>query len=76
MQNIQIKEVDSHKYLGIFLSNDCNWHQHIKASAEKARFRINIMNKLKFKLDRKSLATIYIIYKTIIRIRRYHTATS
>ena len=29
MQNHQITEVDSHKHLGIFLSSDCTWHQHI-----------------------------------------------
>ena len=36
MQNVQIQEVDSHKHLGIFPSNDCNWHQHINFIAEKS----------------------------------------
>ncbi|MCG8113681.1 MAG: reverse transcriptase domain-containing protein [Candidatus Thiodiazotropha taylori] len=62
MQNVQIQEVNSHKHLGIFLANDCNWHQHINFIKEKAWFRINIMRKLKFKLDRKSLETIYISF--------------
>ena len=60
MQNVQIQEVKSHKHLGIYLSNDCSWHQHINYIKEKAWLRINIMRKLKFKLDRKSLETIYI----------------
>ena len=47
MQNHQITEVDCHKHLGIFLSSDCTWHQHINYITEKAWFRINIMRKLK-----------------------------
>ena len=59
MQNHQIIEVDSHKHLGIYPSNDCTWHQHINYIKEKAWFRVNVMRKLKFKLDRKSLEIIY-----------------
>ena len=55
MQNPQISEVEFHKHLGIYLSNDCTWHHHIKYISEKAWGRINVMRKLKFKLDRKSL---------------------
>ncbi|MCG7868583.1 MAG: endonuclease/exonuclease/phosphatase family protein [Candidatus Thiodiazotropha taylori] len=59
MQNHQIIEVDHHKHLGIYLSNDCTWHHHINYIKEKAWFRVNIMRRLKFKLDRKSLEVIY-----------------
>ncbi|MEW8191406.1 MAG: reverse transcriptase family protein [Candidatus Thiodiazotropha endolucinida] len=59
MQNHLISEVDSHKHLGLYFSNDCTWHQHINHITVKAWARINIMRKLKFKLDRKSLETIY-----------------
>lgn len=59
MQNLQITEVEFHKHLGIFLANDCTWHHHIKYITEKAWGRINVMRKLKFKLDRKSLEIIY-----------------
>ena len=64
MQNYQIAEVNTHKHLGLYLSNDCTWHHHINYIKDKAWFRINIMRKLKFKLDRKSLE---IIYTTFIR---------
>ena len=50
MQNVQIQEVSSHKHLGLYFSNDCSW------------FRIHIMRKLKFKLDCKSLETIYLTF--------------
>ena len=62
MQNVQIEEVDSHKHLGLHLSQDCTWHKQIDYIKEKAWFRINVMRKLKFKLDRKSLETIYIAF--------------
>ena len=64
MNNTQIQEVDSHKHLGITLSNDCTWHSHIQDITKKAWTRINILRSLKFILDRKSLETIY---KTFIR---------
>ena len=62
MQNVQIQEVSSHKHLGLYFSNDCSWHQHIDYIKQKAWFRIHIMHKLKFKLDRKSLETIYLTF--------------
>ena len=62
MQNHQITEVDSHKHLGLYLSNDCTWHKHINYITEKAWTRINIMRRLKFKLDRKSLEQIYLVF--------------
>ena len=45
-------------------SSDCTWHKHVKYKTDKAWGRINIMRRLKFKLDRKSLE---IIYTTFIR---------
>lgn len=62
MFNQQITEVDNHKHLGMYLSNDCSWHKHINYIKEKAWTRINIMRKLKFQLDRKSLEIIYTVF--------------
>ena len=62
MLNQEVNEVDKHKHLGIVLSGDCSWHHHINYIKEKAWARINIMRKLKFLLDRKSLETIYISF--------------
>ena len=59
MQNHQISEVAYHKHLGLYFSSDCTWHQHIKYITDKAWNRINTMRKLKVRLDRKSLETIY-----------------
>ena len=54
-----INEVTSHKHLGLFFSDDWSWHEHFDYMKSKAWFRINIMRKLKFKLDKKSLQIIY-----------------
>ena len=45
--------------MGLYISNDCSWHDHITYIKDKAWGRINVMRKLKYKLDRKSLETIY-----------------
>ena len=62
MQNHQVTEVESHKHLGIYFSSDCSWHQHIEYIKQKAWTRINIMRKLKFRLDRKALETFYLVF--------------
>ena len=62
MQNQLITEVDTYKHLGIHFSSDGTWHHHIRYITEKAWTRINIMRKLKFKLDRKSLEAIYLTF--------------
>ena len=62
MLDQQITDVESHKHLGIYLSNDCTWHKHIEYIKEKAWTRINVMRKLKYELDRQSLETIYLTF--------------
>ena len=62
MMNQQIQDVQFHKHLGVYFSADCSWHQHIDYIKQKAWTRLNIMRKLKFDLDRKSLETIYISF--------------
>ena len=62
MLDVQINQVASHKHLGIFLSSDLHWTVHINYIKTKCWKRINIMHKLKFILDRKSLETIYISF--------------
>lgn len=59
MNNETIPEVNHHKHLGLIFSGDCTWHEHLAQIKTKAWQRINIMRKLKFTPDRKSLETIY-----------------
>ena len=43
MENQVISEVESHKHLSVFLSNDCSWHKHIDYIKEKVWGRIKVM---------------------------------
>ena len=62
MNRVHINEVQHHKHLGIFLSNDGTWHEHINYITSKAWQKIYVMRKLKFLLDRESLNRIYIFF--------------
>ncbi|MCG7877682.1 MAG: reverse transcriptase domain-containing protein [Candidatus Thiodiazotropha endolucinida] len=62
MNNEPIQEVSSHKHLGIYLSSDGTWHEHIDYITSKAWTRINVMRKFKFTLDRQALEKIYVSF--------------
>ena len=62
MFNTSIPSVDSHKHLGVFLSNDGSWHQQINYIKDKAWSRVNVMKRLRYRLDRKSLEVVYISF--------------
>ena len=64
MSNVEIPSLDTHKHLGIYLSNNGSWDLHLRSITEKAWQRIGILRHLKYKLDRNSLQTIYFIYQT------------
>ena len=59
---LNIDEVTSHKHLGLIFSEDGSWHEHIDHVKAKSWFSLNIMRKLKFQLDRKSLEIIFTSY--------------
>ena len=62
MGNAQIKEVDSHKHLGIEFANDMSWKNHINTIVNKAYKRLGILRKHKFNLDRRSLDEMYKVF--------------
>ena len=55
----QIEEVLSHKYLGVTLSSNLKWKDHINMISTKARKRLNLILPLKMKLDRNTLEIMY-----------------
>ena len=57
-----INQVSRHKHLGLVFSENGSWTNHIEHILNKAWKRINIMRKLKFLLDRKSLEIIYLSF--------------
>ena len=60
--DVTIQEVVSHKHLGVYLSQRCDWQKHIDFIKEKAWSQINLLRMLKFTINRKSLETIYFAY--------------
>ena len=60
--DVPIQEVVSHKHLGVYLSQRCDWQKHIDFIKEKAWSRINLLRMLKFTINRKSLETIFFAY--------------
>ena len=59
MSNSIIKEVESHKHLGLNLQNDCLWNSHICEIVEKITPMINCLRSLKYRLTRQTLETMY-----------------
>ena len=62
MHNTPIPFVESHKHLGVLLSNDGSWHLQLESIKSKAWSRVNNMKRLRYLLDRKSLEIIYISF--------------
>ena len=59
-----IVQTDSHKHLGITLSTDGSWGNHIKNLLASANSKLSIFRGLKFVLDRKCLE---IMFKSFMR---------
>ncbi len=62
MQGTTIKEVQSHKHLGITLQNDCTWKEHISDIVKKVGPMINCLRSYKYRLSRKTLEIMYKSY--------------
>ena len=66
MNQQDIITVESHIHLGLTFTNDLSWHEHLDNIKTKVWHCINVMRKLKFQLNRKSLQIIFFfIYQTV-----------
>ena len=54
-----IKNISSHKHLGVFISSDLKWNNHIESLCERASEKLTMLKSLTFTLDKKSFETIY-----------------
>ena len=59
MNDQPINEVRTQMRFCVFLSSDCQWHDHLDYIKSEAWSCVSVMHKFKFKLNRKSLQTIY-----------------
>ena len=62
LNNVKIKETDNHKHLGLILSQNGKWQDHLEYITEKAHKRLYILSNLRFNLDRNTLQTLYFSY--------------
>ncbi len=57
--NVELDSVKSHKHLGLVLTHDLSWSPHIQSIIKNVSPMIDVLKKLKYNIDRKSLETIY-----------------
>ena len=62
MHNSVLDDVSHHKHLGLVLSNNLCWTNHIDEVYVKAMKRLDIIQSFKFKLDRNSLERFYLSF--------------
>ena len=62
MNNSRIKDMDNHKHLGCILQSNGKWNLNIQNIISKCTRQIDILRGLKYKLDRKTLETIYVAF--------------
>ena len=57
-----LNQVDNHKHLGVTISSNGKWAEHINNICQKATKQIFVLRKLKFILNRNNLNKIYVTY--------------
>ena len=71
LNNTVLDTVSSHKHLGIEITSNLSWKDHILTVSENANKKLNILAKLKMLVDRKSLITTG-MYTSFIRSGMEH----
>ena len=62
LNDVRIEEVNTHKHLGVYLSQRLDWQNHVEYITDKVSTRLNLLRSLKFTLDRNSLQKIYFTF--------------
>ena len=62
MNNVILEEVKEYKHLGVTITSDLTWNKHIENMATSAGKCLDVLNALKYRLDRASLEKIYKAY--------------
>jgi hypothetical protein len=53
---------NSHKHLGVTFSSDAKWNINIENILSSIYKHLNVLRKLKYKLSRKNLEKLYLVY--------------
>ena len=64
LNNIPVNYTNSHSHLVLVLTPSMSWGKHINKCVVKASHRVNLLSRVKYKLPRFSLCSIY---KTLVR---------
>lgn len=62
MGGTKLENVECHKHLGVSISKDLSWNEHIENIVVNAGKCLDVLNALKFKLNRKTLETLYFAF--------------
>ena len=57
-----ISTIESHRHLGVTFSTDAKWNAHIENIVSSVSKHINILRKLKSKINRSNLEKLYLVY--------------
>ena len=61
-RNIPLEEVQSHKHLGLEMTSNLKWTNHVASIIKGVSKLSDVMQKLKYKLDRRTLENIYFTF--------------
>ena len=62
MDGTPLQEVNAYKHLGVTLSSNLSWNAHIEDLAVRAGQCVDVLNALKYKLDRCTLEKLYFAF--------------
>ena len=61
-RNIPLEKVQSHKHLGLEITSNLKWTNHVASIIKGVSKLSDVMQKLKYKLDRRTLENIYFTF--------------
>ena len=59
---ICIMDANSHKHLGVTFRSDAKWYIHVENIVLSICKHLNVLRKLNYKLSRKNLEKLYLVY--------------